>query len=406
MKVKLYVPRADDSQIMDTTSFLYRTTDLKRNYRSKLNRFGEYKVVSRLDLDKKNSLDPIYTGISQALNKFLFMSTNDTVTTIITLKYDDGDTTIVFQKNKPHFFLNGEKDSKGIIIDNLSKILYRSCFENSSTKMDRYIRRLLLFPPNVMHSVENRTPYSFYSNDGSMVKQNVRIKTKIISDKECALEISDGVWASITIKDLNSFVNYHRHGHKRSEKWGVSPENLWKKLLSYEPSKSQIKLMYAFLEQNRTKSLVEKRAEELLAELETKFPSKIKVFKLGKRKQTIMLVRGQRCDWVLKESPSSSDTQKVNTHRFVENNDGEASSKGALIHPYNSTILGTLSGVCIDNVHKNSSLGDQFAARAMFLMNDVTSSSQINTMRLPDKEHRIPDVYWDNLDEIVTRGKL
>ena len=128
MKVKLYVPRADDSQIMDTTSFLYRTTDLKRNYRSKLNRFGEYKVVSRLDLDKKNSLDPIYTGISQALNKFLFMSTNDTVTTIITLKYDDGDTTIVFQKNKPHFFLNGEKDSKGIIIDNLSKILYRSCF--------------------------------------------------------------------------------------------------------------------------------------------------------------------------------------------------------------------------------------------------------------------------------------
>ena len=42
MKVKLYVPRADDSQIFDTTSFLYRTTDLKRNYRSKLNRFGEY----------------------------------------------------------------------------------------------------------------------------------------------------------------------------------------------------------------------------------------------------------------------------------------------------------------------------------------------------------------------------
>ncbi len=99
MKVKLYVPRADDSQIMDTTSFLYRTTDLKRNYRSKLNRFGEYKVVSRLDLDKKNSLDPIYTGISQALNKFLFMSTNDNVTTIITFKYKDGDSTIVFQKN-------------------------------------------------------------------------------------------------------------------------------------------------------------------------------------------------------------------------------------------------------------------------------------------------------------------
>ena len=205
MKVKLYVPRADDSQIFDTTSFLYRTTDLKRNYRSKLNRFGEYKVVSTLDLDKKNSLDPIYTGISKALNKFLFMSTNDNVTTIITFKYRDGDSTIVFQKNKPHFFLNGEKDSKGIIIDNLSKIFYRSCFEKSSTKMDRYIRRLLLFPPNVMYSVENRTPYSFYSNDGSMVKQNVRIKTKIISDKECALEISDGVWASITIKDLNSF---------------------------------------------------------------------------------------------------------------------------------------------------------------------------------------------------------
>ena len=119
-----------------------------------------------------------------------------------------------------------------------------------------------------------------------------------------------------------------------------------------------------------------------------------------------MLVRGQRCDWVLKESPSSTDTQKVNTHRFVVNDDGEATSKGALIHPHNPTVLGTLSAVCIDNIHKNSSLGDQFAARAMFLMNDVTSSSQINTMRLPEKEHRIPDVYWDNLDEIVARGKL
>lgn len=404
MKVKLYIPRADDSQVYDTTSFLYRTTDVKRNYRAKLNRYGEYKIVSALNADKKNSLDPIYSGISYSINKLLFPSTNDNVTTIITFKYKDGDSTIVFQKNKPHFFLNGEKDSKSIIIDNLSKILYRSCFEKSSVKMDRYIRRLLLFPPNVMYSVENRTPYSFYSNDGSMTKQNVRIKTKIISDKECALEISDGVWAGITIKDLNAFVNYHRHGHKRSEKWGVSPENLWTKLLNYAPSKSEIKLMYAFLEQNRTEALVEKRAEELLKELETKFPNKIKVFKLGLSKQIIMLVRGQRCDWVLKENASSSATQKVNTYRFIENPDS-TSPKG-LRHPHNNTIIGNLTGVCIDNIHRNSSVGDQFAARAMFLMNDVMSSSQINTMRLPDEESRLLDVYWDNIDIIIKRGKL
>ncbi len=409
MKVKMRIARADDSKKYDTTSFLYRTTDLKRDYRRKLNRFGEYPVVVELNKEKRNSLDPIYAGISTAINKFLFMSTNDNLTTIITFKYKDGDSTIVFQKNKPHFFLNGEKGNKSIIMDNLSKIFYRSCFENSSVKMDRYIRRLLLFPPNVMHSVENRTPYSFYSKDGDMVKHNVRIKTKIISDKECALELSDGVWANIAVKDLNSFVNFHRHGHKRSEKWGVSPENLWRKLLGELPSKSQTKLMYAFLKQNRTQSLVEKRAEELLTELESKFPNKISVFKL-KGIRTIMIVRGQRCDWILMENiGSSTDTQKVKTTRFILDKDKEfTKSAESVTHPMDgSIVLGKTTSVCIDNIHRNSSVGDQFAARAMFLMNDVASSSQINTMRLPDEEyHRLPKEYFDNLELISKRGYL
>ena len=419
MKVKLKIPKPDNSGEYSTTSFLYRSTQKIDTYRN-LNRFGEFKVTAQFDASKRHSLDPIFSSIESEISKTLFPTSSkwkdvNSVTCIITFKYKDGDSTLVFQKNKPHFFLNGEKANKSIIMANLSKIFYRSCFEVSSRRMDTYVNRLMLFPPNVMHSVENRTPYSFYDKSGSMKKQEVRINTKIISDKECALEISDGVWANITVKDLNSFINFHRFGQKRSEKWGVAPEYIWEKLLNYAPSVTQTKLMYAFLKQNRTQDLVEQRARELMIELGESYPDKIKLFTYDEtekqRPLTGMLVRGVKCDWFILERRSGSATQKVTTKRFsLYLNSGESStvtrSVGSTIQHWDEPmrVIGRMQDVCVDNIHRNSSLGDQFATRAMTLMNDVSSASRISTISLPKEDfHRVPEEYIENLQELFRR---
>ena len=57
--------------------------------------------------------------------------------------------------------------------------------------------------------------------------------------------------------------------------------------------------------------------------------------------------------------------------------------------------------ICIDNIHRNSSKGDQFAARAMALLNDKMTVAMVNTIKsyIPKeilegkKECRINDNY-------------
>ena len=417
MKIKMRIGRVGDSGSYDETSFLFRST--KKPKWRRLNRFGESVIVSERAPSTNKTLDPVFEGLVNTIGKDLLPTTKewkyyDNVTAIMTFKRDDGNTTLVFQKNKPHFYLNGNKMNKTIIMANLARIIYRACYERSSKRLDSYVTRVMTFPPNVIHAMENRTPYSFFEE--GMIKHEVMINTKAISDKECALEISDGVWANITVNDLNSFINFHRFKHKRSEKWGVSPEVLWNKLLNVEPTDSQSKMMRAFLIQNRTQALVERRAKELMSDLEQNYPDKIKLFKVhwhnvDKSKTKLgMFVRGTRCDWILLEKTgSSSSTQKVITGRFIPLDMCGDGAKGYSltvvdeILPQGYRTIGMLESTCIDNVHKNSSLGDQFASRAMTLMNDEFAATLVSTIHLPKMETRIPDEYIQNLDENTQR---
>lgn len=407
MKVKMLIPTPDDTRNSYKTSFLFRTTSKLYAYKARLNKFGEY-VIRITDVDRYDTaLDPTYTVIEQALKTHLFPthlrwgdSTNN-MTGIITFRYEDGDSTIVFQKSKPHFFLNGARQNKGIVLGNIARIIYRSCFESSSISMDKYISRLLLFPPNVTHALENRTPYNFWL-DGR--KYEVRLNTKPISDNECALEISDGVWAPIKISDLNGFINLHRFDKRRSDRWAVSPKHLWSNLLGYLPSEAQENLMVEFLKQNRTQDIVEERASQLLEELEIEYPNNIKLFNIapkddiGNDNLDAMFVRGKMCDWVIIDNQFKSNIQRVSTYLYIDDavelsrggRDNMQFAGGQLIGP-----------ICIDNIHRNSSKGDQFAARAMALLNDKMTVAMVNTIKsyIPKeilegkKECRINDNY-------------
>ena len=395
MKVKIHIPTPDDTRQSYKTSFLFRTTSKLYNYKSRLNKFGEYDIRIT-DVDRYDTaLDPTYTVIEQALKTHLFPthlrwgdSTNN-MTGIITFRYEDGDSTIVFQKSKPHFFLNGARQNKGIVLGNIARIIFRSCFESSSISMDKYISRLLLFPPNVTHAIENRTPYNFWLAGR---KYEVRLNTKPISDNECALEISDGVWAPIKISDLNSFINLHRFDKRRSDRWAVSPKHLWSNLIGHLPSEAQENLMIEFLKQNRTQDIVEERASQLLEELEMEYPNNIKLFSLpaipeGQRSKhglnreidiDAMFVRGKMCDWIIVDNQFKSNIQRVSTYLYLTIDNGGGRAGRERIKFAEGNLVGP---ICIDNIHRNSSKGDQFAARAMALLNDKMTVAMVNTIK-------------------------
>ena len=103
MKVKMLIPTPDDTRNSYKTSFLFRTTSKLYAYKARLNKFGEY-VIRITEVDRYDTaLDPTYTVIEQALKTHLFPthlrwgdSTNN-MTVLITFRYEDGDSTVVFQ---------------------------------------------------------------------------------------------------------------------------------------------------------------------------------------------------------------------------------------------------------------------------------------------------------------------
>ena len=242
-------------------------------------------------------------------------------------------------------------------------------------------------PENVSYALENRAPYHWYLKGK---KIDVRINVNMIGPDECAIEISDGIWAPISIKKMNTYMNYYWKGQKSSSwfKARLTPKKLWEKLLHDEPTKGQTKMMIAFLEQNRTDALVQKRAYTLVNDLEKQYPDRIRVFwdkETGKSVKA-MLVRGKIADWIITDNKYKSDIQAVSTYVYLKQTvDG--------MKKYTSGIFagGLLKGpICIDNMTKNSSIGDQFAARAMALLNDKITITLVSTIN-----HYLSDVHFD-----------
>ena len=84
-----------------------------------------------------------------------------------------------------------------------------------------------------------------------------------------------------------------------------------------------------------------------------------------------MFVRGKMADWVLTDSTYKSSIQSVSTYVYYysEYEDDRSYAEGWLAGP-----------ICIDNMTKHSSLGDQFAARAFALLNDAMTIQLVSTI--------------------------
>ena len=432
MKIKMKISSPDDSREEYTTSFLYRGT-VWGNKNVYLNNFGEYCLHAHARMNRK-AIDPVIAEIRSSLevsilstprhrrSRYSYSRNTDSVDTsnithILTWKFNKVPFSLVYQKVGSLFYINGVKLNKSDILDIIAKVVYRTCFVRDSGKLNTYLQALTSYPPNVMYCVENRTPYSFWKANSKYTSEKVQvsINTVIISPDECALEISENIWASIKVKELNQFINYHKFGNKRSQKWALSPENLWNKLMGYPPTESQKQLMYAFLSQNRTQDIVEKRAQSLLYELETEHPNKIfKVdFHDGGGKREGLIVRGVLSDWLLMDNNRRNTHQQVDTysltgkvlekidakipmaknHIVVNSKRGWKLKDGKPI-PHEKHIVSFSGTVCIDTLHGGTSLGDQLASRALALMNDKNTRKMLKTLEpylRSEKRYRLTD---------------
>ncbi len=362
-----------------------------------------------IDGNSHSKGDPIHSALTDLFNRLLKRVNYAKWETILTIgglpihvKYDG------------KYYLMGKSHSLKLISSSLARISYSAAVgETDSSKLLNILFSNMEMPEPISYAIENRAPYHFYENYDRV---EVRLNVEKIGPVKYAIEVSDSVWGEISQKDLVTFVNSYRDGSKRGKWNNLSPRNLFSKLMGREPSESELKLMKAFLSQNRTSDIVEKRAKELVEEICQNFP---KTFfyhseeegtvietktheKFTKGKPSIitteqrvssnnnewLFIRGNSYDWKIRKSSNRESTQSVQTYiwqRFGNNikvgqeqdEDGEWVDVFETVHHY-----GWAGPICVDNMNFSgaTSIGDQMVARGFAFMNDSATIRLVSTI--------------------------
>tara|TARA_R100001015_G_C4629536_1_gene190465 strand:+ start:516 stop:1820 length:1305 start_codon:yes stop_codon:yes gene_type:complete len=416
MKVKIRIRQpGTGSANYNQTSFLLKHNQKGSDSIGTVNKYGEMVVTSErgnYTYGTKDE-DPVFESLSKTLDKMLFIRYGqvklDEFMFMLTYRYPDGNVMLMGLKESG-FTLNGRKMSKAVMLSILSRVVYRSCFCDSAIILNSYIQSLMEVPPNVRYAIENKCPYYFYppneTNPYRRSKVEVRLSVKRISKTHCAMELSENIWASIGIKELDQFLNVYRRNKRQSKRWvDINPHNLWMELFGQIPSDSEHKMMVAWMLQNRTDKMIEDTAKGLMWEV-ARENDNINTFYFGKKQEDGkfvkgtrklgMLVNGQLCDWVLIENAAAKTSpQRVSIYCFHE--DPERIEKTTTNIAKKKFLNGELHGpICVNNSVGNVSLGDQFVSRVFTLMNDRLALKKVGTLRgyipsdaLSGKSHRI-----------------
>lgn len=318
----------------------------------------------------RRSKDPVLQSVMDTMNRYVLRWSRRNMGDFANaLTIGKQGFAVLLEKRGIRYYLNGKQQNKSMIMNTVARLVINSTMDDSPVSLFKALNKYMEIPNDVAYALENRAPYHWFRNARRV---DVRLNVQMISDKKCAIELSEGIWAEITMRELDIYMNFYHHG-KRGGKWAkLTPAKLWAKLMGEEPTEAQLKLMIAFLEQNRTHDIVEKRAQELMKDLCRQYPNRIKMRAFGGKRW--MFVRGQKADWILRENTRKSGIQDVATYIYKT---GDAIPAGAIKYQE-----GWLSGpICIDNATYGSSVGDQFAVRAIALMNDVITMQRVSTIR-------------------------
>lgn len=408
MKIKYRIPIVGDRAGERDSSFLFRSNRVKSYIHGRhrnMNQFGEFviRVSSVRGTYHSGSADPLLVNMAKSVDTWFlkkrdYVSDNDWLSQF-TWKYKDGNVSILLTKNNGIFKMNGVKKNKKDVASTLSKVILFGVDNRSAIKMGNYIEKNINLPENVLYALENRVPYHFY-REGRKI--SARLNVELVGSNEVAFEVSDGIWGSTSIKDANTFINSYRFGHARSKKWSnINPRRLWFNLFNKEPSDSEVYLMIEWMEQNRTEVMVDKRATQLLKDLANKYDRLHLVDFKEKMTTTGGIV-------TLTQYSNTKLSEYIQNIKSQVDRDGGSKSKARyalfvqgkkfdwLVHANNSAsryqqasaILITDTNIdgpfCIDNIHDNSSIGDQIASRAMIVMNDDKASKMVGTLRRID----------------------
>lgn len=357
---------------------ILKPDDSREKYLTEINceTFSFKEITISPDRTKK---DPVLAGIEHYWRRYLSPKTssfyrgfNTTFNHLVMV----GSCPVLLSRSGIRYEINGKVANLADIVSALARLTFKSCFEDDAEKLLLTLYSTLNLPSDVKYCLENRIPYYFYDFTQSRNKIEVRLNCQQISDKEIAVEITDGIWGTMSVRELNTFCNFYVH-KKRVGSWAnISPDELYYRLMGEEATPSSIKVMRAFLSQNRTQDIVEQRAIELVQELLSQYPNRLKGVFDETGELESLYVRGKDYDWKITDTKFKSDVQMVSTYVWQPISKSE---------PDNIDWRGP---ICIDNMARGSSLGDQFAARALALLNDsftVTIVSTINRYLISDK---------------------
>ena len=362
-----------------TSSFLFKTNnpDFNIGKNKRVNQFGEVEIQCRRYGNRQYHSDSYWNTIAEQMHRsFMHMDTQSNAysseMSYFTFRYKDGDASIVLRKDGSKWYMNGVKKNQKDVAIALAKVIAYGSQNRSRRNMVEYIERNVTYSGNILHALENRTPYWFYQEGR---KVNVKINTKLIGKEDIAFEISENVWASCNLNDANIFIDCYKNNASRSKRWAnISPSNLWFNLFDTHATDSELSLMTAWLLQNRTDVIVEERAFELLQNMDATYDEislvnvKSPVFqpdKLGGLSQSLdfgLCVHGKLGDWLVYPNGRNSGTQRCSAVFYGD--DGKISG------PF-----------CIDDINGKNVVGDQIATRAMLLKNDKMALQMVSTLR-------------------------
>lgn len=284
---------------------------------------------------------------------------------------------VVLAREGIRYQLNGKSYSLATICSALSRITFKSCFEKKPDALLSALYSTLNLPENVKYCIENRAPFHFFQD---FEKQEVRLNVAQIDDNMLAIEISDGIWGEITPKQLDSYCNFYLHGKRRGSWKYLSPKSLYTRLMGREPTGAELKVMIAFLLQNRMQDIVDARALELVADMLVQHKGRLSAEYDNEGTLDTLFIRGKDYDWRLTNNKYKSGIQMVSTYvwqpivEIVKSEDDDSNTKIFTEPAWRGPI-------CIDNMAEGSPLGDQFAARALALLNDSFTITIVNTIK-------------------------
>ena len=333
--------------------------------------------LTRLITYNRQAKDPVQSGLEQFWKDLL--STRKVFRSFGSIPWNHivmvNECPIVLSREGIRYQINGKSYNLATICSALARITYKSCFEDDPVKLLSSLYTNLSLPENVRYCMENRAPYHFFED---YEKIEVRLHVRQISDKEMAIEISDGVWGTMSIRDLDIFCNFYLHDKSRGSWKRISPKALYQKTLGKDPTDSELKIMKAFLQQNRMKDIVEARALELVNDMLIQHKERLLANYDGSANLSELFIRGNDYDWKLTNNSYKSDIQKVSTYVWQPLPTKGTDETDEITEKQGGRWAGP---ICIDNMAEGSPLGDQFAARALALLNDSFTIKIVNTIK-------------------------